>query len=170
MTPTSRVAQTSSMPWVNTLSTLLTRVTLGNTVESVWRRMVSVTSSRNRLARSQWPPHSRSSETSAESDTSGRRLGSLVVMLVPVWVPLKSSSTLGKRTPRPRLVRRVSSSVAAQASDSLGLVAVSVRLPNAFCATGGPAKYCEPSKDSKFSKRRPLVNVSSGVIFQASWA
>jgi hypothetical protein len=60
--------------------------------------------------------------------------------------------------------------MAAQASDSLGLVAVRLRLPNAFCATGGPAKYCEPSKDSKFSKRSPVVSIQSGCSFHASCA
>jgi hypothetical protein len=104
----------------------------------------------------------------AERDTSGRRLGSLVVMLVPVLVPLNSSSTLGKRTPRPGWRAAAGRQRPSRPATAWGW-------PHAGCAwqrpaapRGGRQNTASRQRPSKDSRRRPEVSIQSGAKRQAS--
>jgi hypothetical protein len=91
---------------VRTRSAFDTFVIDGVTVTSLWRRIASahvVHEDRSRAA--VWRSRKVSAVSSPAFDRSARRSGSLRVTDVAVTVPLYSSSTFGKRTPRPTLAR-----------------------------------------------------------------
>src|ERR1044072_5728775 len=104
-TPTRSIVNAVSTPRVRTRSTFCTVLTLGNTNTFTWFQIVSRTSSWNSETRTRPNAGVYSTLRSSASDTSGARVGSLTEICVDETVPMNSSATVGKRTPRPALQR-----------------------------------------------------------------